>query len=211
MTQLEKLYNSIQNLKELGVQLPDKLIEETNRVEEEIIKKDVIPALADTIAPIIKQIQREVVLVVEYVPDEPVAVRWTRKRSLTLPFDNEPVPIDTKKMALAERESFTISPHGKSAKTLLSVKFSDGKTISHRFAYQTMVDAIKQIGHEKVKALNIICCGVSLVTNQRDDFYTQHELTKGVYVMTHSSTKTKKEQLDEISRRLNLGLKIEIV
>jgi hypothetical protein len=211
MTQLEKLYNSIQNLKELGVQLPDKLIEETNRVEEEIIKKDVIPALADTIAPIIKQIQREVVLVVEYVPDEPVAVRWTRKRSLTLPFDNEPVPVDTKKRAFTEREPFTISPHGKSAKTLLSVKFSDGKAISHRFAYQTMVDTIKQIGYDKVKALNIIYCGVPLVASQRDDFYTQHELTNGVYVMTHSSTKTKKEQLDEISRRLKLGLKIEIV
>lgn len=43
MTKLEQLYNSIQNLKELGVQLPDKLIEETNRVEEEIIQKEVIP------------------------------------------------------------------------------------------------------------------------------------------------------------------------
>jgi len=33
MTKLEQLYNSIENLKELGVELPDKLIEETNRVE----------------------------------------------------------------------------------------------------------------------------------------------------------------------------------
>jgi len=29
MTKLEKLYNSIENLKELGVQLPEKLIVET--------------------------------------------------------------------------------------------------------------------------------------------------------------------------------------
>ena len=58
MTKLEKLYNAIQSLKELGVDLPDKLIEDTNQVEEDIIKDEVIPALAKAIDPIIGQIQR---------------------------------------------------------------------------------------------------------------------------------------------------------
>jgi hypothetical protein len=92
MTQLEKLYQSIQNLKELGVKLPDQLIDETNRVEEEIIKNDIIPALADTISPVISQIQREIILVVEYVPDEPLSVRLTRKRSLTSPSEKSLAP-----------------------------------------------------------------------------------------------------------------------
>lgn len=210
MTQLEKLYQSIQHLKELGIDLPDKLIEDTNRVEEEIIKKDIIPVLADTISPVIKQIQREIILVVEYVPNEPVSVRWTRKRSLTMSPELEFIN-DTKKNAFSERETFTISPHSKSSKTTLSVSFPDGKTISHRFAKETLVDTIKIVGHEKVKQLNIICCGVPLVSSTKDDFYTQHELTKGVYIMTHSSTKSKKEQLDEISKKLAVGLKVEIV
>jgi hypothetical protein len=210
MTQLEKLYQSIQHLKELGVKLPDDLIDQTNRVEEEIIKKDVIPALADTISPVIKQIQREIILVVEYVPDEPVSVRWTRKRSMTIPLELD-FANDNKKKAFSERETVTISPHSKSSKTTLSIKFPDGKIISHRFAYHTLVDTIKVVGHEKVKKLNIICCGVPLVSETKDDFYTQHELTKGVYIMTHSSTRTKKDQLDEISKKLGLGLKTEIV
>lgn len=210
MTQLEKLYQSIQNLKELGVQLPDKLIEETNRVEEEIIKKDIIPALSETISPFIQQIQREIILVVEYVPDEPLSVRLTRKRSMTIPPEQD-LSFDSKKKAFTERETFTISSHSKSSKTVLSVKFPDGKNISHRFAYDTFVDTIKSIGYEKVRALNLVCCGVPLVSGTKDDFYAQHEVTKGVYVMTHSSSKTKKEQLDEISKKLGLGLKVEIV
>ena len=211
MTQLEKLYQSIQHLKELGIQLPDKLIEDTNRVEEEeIIKKEIIPVLADTISPVINQIQREIILVVEYTPNEPVSVRWTRKRSITMPAELDLIN-DNKKNIFSERQTFTISPHSKSSKTTLSIAFPDGKTISHRFANETLVDTIKIIGHEKVKELNIICCGVPLVSSIKDDFYTQHELVKGVYIMTHSSTKLKKEQLDEISKRLGVGLKVEIV
>jgi hypothetical protein len=210
MRQLEKLYQSIQNLKELGVQLPDKLIEETSRVEEEIIKNDIIPALANTISPVINQIQREIILIVEYVPDEPLNVKLSRKRSLTIPAELD-MPIEKKQKAFAERETFTITPHTKSSKTTLKVNFSDGKTISHRFAYDTLVDVVKTIGYEKVKELNIVCCGVPLVSKLKDDYYTQHELTKGIFVMTHSSTRTKKDQLDEISRRLRLGLKVEIV
>lgn len=210
MTKLEKLYQSIQNLKELGMQLPDKLIEETNRIEEEIIKNDIIPALAETISPVINQIQREIILVVEYVPDEPLSVRLTRKRSMTIPPDQDFFK-DTKEKPYSEREAFTISSHPKSSKTVLSVNFPDGKSISHRFAYDTFLETINSIGHEKVKGLNIIYCGVPLISGAKDDFYTQHELGKGIYVMTHSSTKTKKEQLDEISKKLGLGLKVEIV
>ena len=84
MTKLEQLYNSIENLKELGVQLPDKLIEETNRVEEEIIQNEVIPALSKAIDPIINQIQRELVLVIDYLPNEPLQVKMTRKRSFKI-------------------------------------------------------------------------------------------------------------------------------
>lgn len=210
MTQLEKLYQSIQHLKELGIKLPDKLIEDTNRVEEEIIKRDIIPVLADTIGPVIKQIQREIILVVEYVPNEPVSVRWTRKRNLTMHNELDFIN-DNKKKAFSEQETFTIAPHSKSSKTTLSVSFPEGKTISHRFAYETLIDTIKIVGHEKVKGLNIICSGVPLVSSDKDDYYAQHELSKGVYIMTHSSTKIKKEQLDEISNKLSVGFKVEIV
>jgi hypothetical protein len=208
MTQLEKLYQSIQNLKELGVQLPDKLIDETNRVEEEIIKNDIVPALAETISPIITQIQREIILVVEYIPDEPLSVKLTRKRSFAIPSELDKIEVNKN---IKERETYTISPHSKSKKTGLSVKFPTGKIISEKFAAQTIVDAIVEIGADKVRQLNILCCGVPLVADKPDDFYRQYQINGGLFVMTHSSTSEKKKQLDEISNRLKLGLKVQIV
>ena len=141
MTKLEKLYNSIQSLKELGVQLPNELLDETNRVEEEIIKNDVIPLLEETISPMISQIQRELVLVIDYIPDEPITVRLTRKRNFSS-ISMEDIPksqLNTK--TFVSKNTFTISHHNKSGKTVLSVKFPDGKIISDRFALQTLIRA----------------------------------------------------------------------
>ena len=204
MTQLEKLYQSIQNLMELGVQLPEKLIVDTIRVEEEIIKNDIIPALADTISPIISQIQREIVLVVEYVPDEPLSVKLTRKRSFTIPaeFDN--------KNNFKEREACSISYHSKSPSTGLRVTFPSGKIISQETGAQTLVDTIVAIGADRVKALNISRCGVKLVSYIQNGYYKQHPIHDRLFVMTHTSTMEKKKILDEISRRLQLDLQVEI-
>jgi len=38
MTKLEDLYQAIKTLKEAGIQLPEKLIEDTSKVEEDIIE-----------------------------------------------------------------------------------------------------------------------------------------------------------------------------
>lgn len=209
MTKLEQLYNSIENLKELGVQLPDKLIEETNRVEEEIIQNEVIPALSQAIDPIINQIQRELLLVIEYSPNEPLQVKMTRKRSFKITPDEEREVLN--KTAQKKETSYTITPHTKSKKTNLLVKFPDGTEINNRFAYQTLCEVIEKIGPEKVQNLNIIHSGVPLVSRQEDDFYSQHPVKGGFFVITHSSTATKKQQISEISKRLNLKLKVKIL
>ncbi|GAA4340102.1 hypothetical protein [Flaviaesturariibacter amylovorans] len=209
MTKLEQLYNSIQNLKELGVQLPDKLIEETSRIEEEIIREEIIPKVKEAINPVITQIQRELVLVVEYIPDEPLAVRITRKRSFSAPEEIEVINHNPK--PFTPKKGYSVPLHSKSEKTVLSVRFPDGKVVSERFAYETLVKCISIIGYEKIQPLNMSRAGVPLISNKKDDYYRQTELKPGVLVMTHSSTQDKKQQLDEISRRLNLNLIVDIV
>lgn len=208
MTQLEKLYQSIQNLKELGVQLPEKLIDETNRIEEEIIKNEIIPTLEEAINPVIKQIQRELVLVVEYIPDEPLNVKLTKKRSFKIPqeFDNRPIPTSED----SNSETFTIPYHNKTKKTNLVVKFPDGKIISNKYAYKTLIETVKLIGIEKVRSLGINIYGVPLISNKKNNKYQQHNLTRDILIITHSSTEVKKQQLYEISRKLKLNLTIEI-
>jgi hypothetical protein len=143
MTKIEQLYNSIQTLKELGVQLPQGLIEETNRVEEEIIKNDIIPALAETISPIIEQIQRGIILVVEYVPNEPLTVKLTRKRSFAIPEEQD----ITEKKTLVEKEtSFTVSPQIKEKKTAYTKKKMNPFLPQHRHLLIPIVKALKLLG-----------------------------------------------------------------
>lgn len=207
MTKLEQLYNSIQNLKELGVQLPEKLIEETNRVEEEIIQKEVIPALSAAIDPIISQIQRELLLIVEYIPDEPLQVKMTRKRSFK--FSEEEEALVTKRKEFKKEHSYTMAPHTKAPWTNLIVTFPDGKEINNRYAYQTLCDVIERVGAERVVALGIRQSGTDLVSKKEDDFYRQSKIKGGYFVLVHSSTETKKNHIEEISRRLNLNLKVQ--
>jgi Mrr N-terminal domain len=139
MTRIEELYNSIQTLKKLGVKLPEELIEETNRVEEEIIKNDIIPALAETISPIIEQIQRGIILVVEYVPNEPLSVRLTRKRSFAIPEEQDIPDISVTKKTFAEKEkSFKISPHTKKKKNPILPQYPE--------LFIPVVKALKALG-----------------------------------------------------------------
>jgi len=51
----------------------------------------------------------------------------------------------------------------------------------------------------------------NLVSKRKDDFYNQHEISGGWLVVTHSATITKRQQLEKISKQLNLGLKIDII
>ena len=209
MTKLEKLYSTIQNLKELGLELGDDLLKQTNELEQEIIKKEILPVISEKIEPIIGQIQRELVLVVDYVPNEPLSVRLSRKRNFSAEMETIEIVPDPQ----VEHNIGTIKRNAtkKSSKTNLRVTFHDGKVIENRFAYETLHEVVKLAGTEKVRALGIVQCGVPLVSNTLDNFYNQKELGKGLYLITHSSTVQKRQQIERISEALKLGLKVEIV
>ena len=58
------------NLRDLGLSINEDLIQEANELEEEIIKKEILPVLTKTIEPALKPVKRELVLVVDYIPDK---------------------------------------------------------------------------------------------------------------------------------------------
>lgn len=209
MTKLEKLYNSIQTLKELGATLPEELIAQTNRLEEDIIKNEILPVVTEKIEPILSQIQRELVLVVDYMPNEPLSVRISRKRNFTSESETIEITPDPKAEHTAGKKKYTSSP--KSTRTNLRVTLPDGKVIENRFAYETLQEVVVMAGPEKVRALGIIQNGVPLVSTTVDNFYIQKELGNGLYLITHSSTIQKQKQIKAVSEAFDLGLKVEII
>ena len=82
MTSLKKLYEAMQTLREAGLSISQDMEKQINALEEDIIKKDILPVIKEAIEPALKDVQREIVLVVDYKPDEPISVSLSRKTNV---------------------------------------------------------------------------------------------------------------------------------
>lgn len=210
MTKLEKLYASIKGLLELGLPLNEETLRAADDLEEQLIKTEILPAMSKDIEPRLSQIQRELVLVVEYKPGTPISVALSRKTNITELIDAKILEQDpqvehkdgTKRRKPVERIN---------EKTVLRVTFSDGTVIEDKKAKITFTKTIQKIGLMRVRNLGIAFCGVPIVSNTLDKKYgkAQVPVEGGLYVMTHSSTHDKKKQLDKISKELNLGIVVD--
>ena len=79
MTKLEKLYESIRTLEELSIPLNPETLKAVDELEEKIIKDEILPTLSEQVAPLLKPIQRDLVLVLEYHPGKEISVALSRK------------------------------------------------------------------------------------------------------------------------------------
>lgn len=209
MNKLEALYSAIENFQKLGVKIDEKTIESTLSVEESIIRAEMIPAMSNAIIPIISQIQRELVLVIEYSPDKPIELKMTRKRSFKLTEEEE--SIITQRKEFKKEVKYTLKSHTKSPKTNLLVSFPTGVKIKNKLAMNTFCEVIEKIGLQKVEKLNIRSCGSNLVSKIKDPTYRQKKFKNGYYIITQTSTNQKKKHLELISKKLNLNLTVEII
>lgn len=210
MTKLEKLYASIKGLQELGLPLNDETLKAADDLEEQLIKTEILPAMSKDIEPRLSQIQRELVLVVEYKPGTPISVALSRKTNIAELLDAKILEQDP------QAEHKEGKKHEKpieriNGKTILRVTFPDGTVIADKKAKITFAETIKRIGLMKVRNLGISFCHVPIVSNTLDKKYGQAQIPvgDGLYVMTHSSTHDKKKQLDKIAKELGVGLKVE--
>ncbi len=80
MTKLEKLYQLIEGLKELGLPIDKEILAAVDQQEEELIQNEVIPRLLESIQSIISEIKRPVTLTINYLPDEPLTVTTSKTR-----------------------------------------------------------------------------------------------------------------------------------
>lgn len=212
MTKLETLYASIKGLQDLGLPLNEETLKAADELEEQLIKTEILPAMSKDIEPRLSQIQRELVLVVEYKPGSPISVALSRKTNIAELLDAKILEQDP------QAEHKEGKKHEKpieriNGKTVLRVTFPDGTVIADKKAKITFAETIKRIGLMKVRNLGITFCHVPIVSNTLDKKYGQAQIPvgDGLYVMTHSSTHDKKKQLDKISQELGVGMKVEEV
>ena len=209
MSRLSDLYKAMETLRKEGVSTED-LEQKVGSLEEDIIKKEILPVVTQTIEPALKQVQRELVLVVNYHPGEPISVSLSRKANIAELLDAKLLEQDpqvehrdgTKRRNPVERIN---------EKSVLRVTFPDGTVIEDKKAKMTFTKTIQKLGLMRVRNLGITFCGVPIVSNTLDKKYgkAQVPVEGGLYVMTHSSTHDKKKMLDKIAIRLGVKLIVE--
>ena len=211
MTKLEKLYGSIRTLQELGLPLNNETLQAVDELEETLIKKEILPALSENVEPLLKPIQRDLVLVLEYHPGTDISVALSRKAKVVETIGAKPLELDPQAQHKEGKKG--ISKSHIAPKTGLCVYLPDGSFIQEKKACDTFVKAIQQAGALKVRELGYKYCHVPLVSNTIDAKYgrAQHPVGNGLYVLTHSSTAAKKQQLDRISKALKLKWKVDII
>ena len=103
---------------------------------------------------------------------------------------------------------------GKTSKYCLSVTFPDGEMICENKVINTFIKTIEKIGFNEVMKLGLTASGVPLIDTKphevkrvhNDNVYKEYG---GYFIFGNTNTDLKKNQLKEISNRLNVGLIIE--
>lgn len=217
MTKLEKLYSIIENSKDVGVKLPKDVIRQVEELEEGIIKEEILPALSSDIEPRLNPIKRDLVLVVEYHPGEPISVALSRKAKISeilgaktlIPRSNTPVTSQEKPDAV---ESHVPTKHVENFTKGMKVTFPDGTVIWYPQAIDTFVAALQKIGLDRIPLIGIKHGEYNLVSKEKRPTEPgriwQHECD-GWYVYANISNKQKIKDLQLVSDYYHLGLKIE--
>ena len=181
MSRLSDLYKAMETLRKEGL---------SSELEEDIIKKEILPVVTETIEPALKQVQRELVLVVDYHPGLPISVSLSRKTNITELIDAKRLEADPevehKEFGPRKTKRTQIAP-----KTGLCIRRKDGSILQEHDAATTFTSAIIEAGLLKVRELDVKFCRINVVST--------------------SSTKDKKKILDKINTALKMGWKVEIV
>ena len=217
MTKLEKLYSIIENSRDVGVKLPKGVLQQVEELEEGIIKEEILPALSGDIAPRLEPIKRDLVLVVEYHPGEPISVALSRKAKISeimgaktlTPKSSIPVKSDENPEMVVPHEP---KKHVENTTKGLKVTFTDGTVVWHRAAIDTFIDVLRKIGFERVSQVGIEHSGYNVVGKVKrppvPGRVWQHE-SDGWFVYSNIGNNTKVDDLRLISEYFNLNLIIE--
>ena len=220
MSKIQDYYDFIDKFKG---DLKPRLQTELEQLEDSLLAEEILPAISESVAPVLDILRRHLTLVVDYDPQAGIIVKTTRgevvvkentAKKYEIPKTHKVVKVaEAQHVEGKEDEPQKSKKIKRSPKTGLCVWLSNGDFIQAKKANLTMAEAVKWAGVETVASLGFPHDGDYLVSKKEHPKYAgeQQSLPNGYLLNTHSSTKTKKLQLEKISIALNLGWKVEIV
>lgn len=214
MSRLSDLYKAMETLRKEGLPVDENLEKKANELEEDIIKNEILPVLSKTIEPALQPVKRELVLVVGYVPGQPLSVHLSRKRNFTAELTDAKEMVLDPEVTHRNRLSSSEGKIERGPARDMAVVFPDGTVIAEKTAVETMVAVVQKIGVAKVRQVveeyNLKFCKVPVISNRRDAKYgkSQRDLGGGWLLITHSNNPMKKSFIEKVSEVLHLGIKV---
>lgn len=216
LERLDDLYKFKATAEKLGKPFPEEYLEELTELEEQIIRRSVLPLIHDNIEPTLRHVQSPLVLVVEYSPNDGIKVNLSRKVNITSTISDAKEMVLDPEVEHKNHESIQDKKIKRGPKRDMTVTFPDGTIIAENKAADTLVAVVKKIGvaevHKVVEDYNLKCCKVPVISNRRDARYgsKQKDLGGGWLLMTNSSNPTKKAFIEKVSVALHLGIKVTL-
>lgn len=188
-------------------------------LEDQLIAEEILPAISESVAPVLGNLRRPLTLVVDYDPEGGITVKTTRgevvvkentAKRYEIPNTSKVVKVAESETPPArndrEKEKYTRGPR---------VKFEvrlNGRVVPGTDGASIIAEAIRQIGFERVAALNIrfVKGQYNLVDRRKrldQNKIWQREIGRW-YIYTCTANTTKAENLAEIAERLHLDMQI---
>ena len=198
MEKLNKAYDAVEMLENLGLPISCELSNGIAKMEREYLCEEIIPLIKQELEPMLERLKNCFNMEVTYTKDDGLEIKL----------------VDTLK---SNQSLFPTSDSRgyRKKKYIIRVTFPDKHVSCHNMVSNTFADVVKYAGPMNVEKLGIMMLGKNIVSSTlfENERYAagQQEVEPGIYVSTYCDTEKKLEILKTINRELKLNLIIEKV
>jgi len=190
---LKKAYEAVEMLRALDLPVSREQLNAIADLERECLMEEVTPRIKKILRPIVKNMNTSFRIDISYTPETGLVINT----------------VDNKRPYRRSKDESDTNHRSRTKVGTLRVTYPDGRVIEHNKASQTLVDVIESIGFENVEKLKWTVTSQPFVSKERHPHRQQER--DGWYITTHSSTPFKKKQIEDLSKRFKLRLKVEII
>ena len=207
MATLSELYITMENLRKLNLPIDERLKQEAAKLEEDLIRQEILPTLTDKIEPALAEVKRELVLVVDYVPGEPLKVSLSRKRNIADVL-TDAVEISPKRPHVVTATNIT-----RSAYIDFKVMFADGFTCEGN-GKDTFIQALRHMSLPRVSTFTgRTFVGYPLVGKRQrvtEDGYKWQEQVDGWWIYVNMGNDKKVDMIRQVAAFLGIDVTVEV-
>ena len=199
---LQEIDNLILGLTKGGIDIPKELLDKKIKIER---TANLSVEIKTRIEDLFSDINNDLSFHIQY----------STNAGLTIKQDQVLTQVCYKQSSELEIEDNThIEYNNPSVKKRIRVTLPDGRVIQCSKVKDTLLEVIKYAGVVNVEKLELYHAAFLIsrtLDNNPKYAKSRYEIEQGFYVFTNTNTDVKRKQIQAISDRLNLGLKVEIV